>query len=91
MANVSINVKNLKDYQVKVLKAHNELRNFESETNVQITIQPMEGAYKRVQEMVAMGVPSKERWNTLGKEAFEKTKLKATFLAKFFDFLESLG
>ena len=69
----------------------NELRNFESETNVQITIQPMEGAYKRVQEMVAMGVPSKERWNTLGKEAFEKTKLKVTFLAKFFDFLESLG
>ena len=29
MANVSINVKNLKDYQVKVLRAHNELRNFE--------------------------------------------------------------
>ena len=69
----------------------NELRNFESETSVQITIQPMEGAYKRVQEMVAMGVTSKERWNTLGKEAFEKTKLKVTFLAKFFDFLESLG
>ena len=51
----------------------------------------MEGAYKRVQEMVTMGVPSKERWSTLGKEAFEKTKLKVTFLAKFFDFLESLG
>ena len=30
MANVSINVKNLKDYQLKVLRAHNELRNFES-------------------------------------------------------------
>ena len=29
MANVSINVKNLKDYQLKVLRAHNELRNFE--------------------------------------------------------------
>lgn len=68
-----------------------ELEHFESETSIQITIEPMTGAYKRVQEMVALGVPSKTRWETLGKEAFEKTKLKVTFLAKFLDFLKSLG